>query len=137
MGLRLIKPASYLLALIIAFGLGTAIGQQSPPTENKGLATEKTQTLDLGGEIDGVQGRQLRLRVLKLEPGGVIGVHSHKDRPAVAYFVEGGLTEYRDGGGTKEHHKGETISAGKDTTHWEENKGKSPAVLVACDIFKP
>jgi quercetin dioxygenase-like cupin family protein len=138
MRLRLVKPVGYLLALAMAFGLGTAVGQQAPPRENKGLATEKTQTIDLGNEIEGMQGRQLRLRVLKLEPGGVIGVHSHKDRPAVAYLLEGTLTEHRDGAsGPSDHRKGETISAGKDTTHWEENKGTTPAVLIVGDIVKP
>ncbi len=134
---RLVKVLSYASALALAFGIGTAVGQQTPPKDNKGLATEKTQILDLGSEIEGMQGRQLRLRVLKLEPGGVIGLHSHKDRPAVAYLLEGTLTEHREGGATTDHHKGETISAGKDTTHWEENKGKTPAVLVVGDIFKP
>ena len=137
MAIRLVKPLVYLSALAVAFGIGTAVGQQKPPTENKGLTTEKTVTLDLGGELEGVQGRQLRLRVLKLEPGGVIGLHSHKDRPAVAYILQGTLTEHREGGATKNHSKNETLSAGKDVSHWEENKGKTPLVLVAADIFKP
>jgi len=137
MGSRLVKPASYLLALTTAFGLGTAVGQQSPPKENKGLAVEKTVTRDLASEIEGMKGWQLRLRVVTLEPGGVIGQHSHKDRPAVAYLLEGTLTEHPDGGTPTDHHKGETISAGKDKTHWEENKGKTPVVLVAADILKP
>jgi quercetin dioxygenase-like cupin family protein len=137
MSLRVLKPLSYVMALVVMFGLGTAVGQQSPPTDNKGLTTEKTVTLDLGGELEGMQGRQLRLRVLKLEPGGVIGLHSHKDRPAVAYILQGTLTEHREGGATKDHSKNETLSAGKDAAHWEENKGKTPVVLVAADIFKP
>jgi len=134
---RLVKPASYALALMVAFGLGTAVGQQSPPKDNKGLAVEKTVTRDLGGEIEGMQGRQLRLRVLKLEPGGVIGLHSHKDRPGVGYILQGTLTEHRDGGAMKDHSAGEVLSSGKETTHWEENKGKTPVVVIGADIFKP
>jgi len=135
---RLLKPASYILALVVAFGLGTAIGQQSPPpTENKGFSTEKTVIRDLGGEIEGLQGRQLRLRVLKLDPGGVIGLHSHKDRPGVAYISQGTLTEHRDGGATGDHHAGELLSSGKETAHWEENKGNTAVVIIAADIFKP
>jgi len=137
MAIRLVKPLVYLSALAVAFGIGTAVGQQKPPTENKGLTTEKTVTLDLGGELEGMQGRQLRLRVLKLAPGGVIGLHSHKDRPAVAYILEGTLTEHPEGGATKNHPKNDLLSVGKDTAHWEENKGKTPVVLVAADIFKP
>ena len=29
------------------------------------------------------------------------------------------------------------LAVGKDTTHWEENKGSTPVVLIAADIFKP
>ena len=31
----------------------------------------------------------MRMRMLTIEPGGHIGIHSHKDRPAVAYFLQG------------------------------------------------
>lgn len=136
MSSRLLKSLSCVLALVVAFGLGTAVGQQSPPKDNKGLAEEKTVTRDLGGEIEGMQGRQLRLRVLNLEPGGVIGLHSHKDRPAVAYVLQGTLTEHRDGGAMKEHPKGDVWSEGKETTHWAENKGKTAVVLITGDILK-
>ena len=80
-----------------------------------------------------MQGRQLRLRVIKTEPGGVFGIHSHKDRPAVAFVMQGTLTEYREGGYVKEHGPGGTLSEGKDITHWAENKGTTPLVLtVMC-----
>jgi quercetin dioxygenase-like cupin family protein len=134
---RLLKAAGYILAIVLAFGLGTAVGQQSPPKDNKGLAVEKTVTLDLGGEIAGMEGRQLRMRVLKLEPGGVIGLHSHKDRPAVAFVTQGTLTEHPDGGAMREHPNGAALSAGKAATHWEENKGPAPVVLIVADIAKP
>jgi len=123
--------------IVLAFGLGTAVGQQSPPKENKGVVIERTGTLDLAGEIEGMQGRQLRLRLIKAEPGGVFGIHTHKDRPAVAFVMQGTLTEYREGGYVKEHREGGTLAEGKDTTHWAENKGTTPLVLITADIFKP
>jgi quercetin dioxygenase-like cupin family protein len=58
------------------------------PKENKGFTASKTTTVDLGPEIEGMNGHQLRLRVLTLEPGGHIGLHSHKDRPAVVYLCK-------------------------------------------------
>ena len=76
----LIKSLVWSGAVVLAFGLGTAVGQQSPPKENRGLVTERTGALDLAGEIEGMQGRQLRLRLVKAEPGGVFGLHTHKDR---------------------------------------------------------
>jgi quercetin dioxygenase-like cupin family protein len=116
---------------------GPSHSRQSPPSENKGLSTPQSVTLDLGGEIEGMQGRQLRMRILKLEPGGVIGMHSHTDRPAVAYLLDGTLTEHRDGTAPKEHAKGEMLAVGKDVSHWEQNKGQGPVVLVVGDFLKP
>ena len=64
-------------------------------------------------------------------------LHSHKDRPSVAYIIQGTLTEHREGGATKEHPKGDAWSEGKETTHWAENKGQTPVVFVVADILKP
>jgi quercetin dioxygenase-like cupin family protein len=121
----------------LAFGLGIAVGQQPAPTENKGLKVGPPTALDLSREMDSVEGRQLRLRVITLEPGGVVAVHSHNGRPAVAYIVEGTLTEHRGDDWVKERQEGETIAETKDVTHWAENRGDKPVVVVAVDVFKP
>ncbi len=134
---RLFILTAWLVGWWLIVGLWPVSGQQAPPTENKGVKIDALATIDLGPEIDGMQGRQLRLRLLTVEPGGMIAVHSHKDRPAVARVLQGTLTEYREGGVTKEHAEGESVAAGKDTTHWEENRGTKPAVLIVGDIFKP
>ena len=78
-----------LLGVALAFGLGVAVGQQAAPTESKGVKFSPPTALDLSQEIDGVAGRQLRLRVVTLDPGGVVALHSHKGRPAVAYVHQG------------------------------------------------
>jgi quercetin dioxygenase-like cupin family protein len=119
------------------FGLGVAVGQGNAPTENKGVKIGPPAALDLGQEVEGVEGRQLRMRVVTLEPGGVVGLHSHKGRPAVAYVVQGTLTEHREGGGDHERRQGESWTEGKDVVHWAENKGSQAAVVVAVDVFKP
>jgi len=74
-------------------GLGPVIGQQAPPTENKGVKVGTTAAIDLGPEIDGMQGRQLRMRIVTVEPDGVVGLHSHKDRPDAVYILQGTLIE--------------------------------------------
>src|SRR5258708_11532169 len=124
------------LGLALAFGVGVAVGQNAP-TENEGVNIIPLTALDLGGEIDGVAGRQLRLRVVTLEPGGVVGIHSHNGRPAVAYVLQGTLTEHVDGGGTHERSEGESWTEGKAITHCAENKGRKPVVVIAVDVFKP
>jgi quercetin dioxygenase-like cupin family protein len=136
MNTRITAPI-WTVTMLVAFGLGTAVGQQSPPKESKGVVIERTGTLDLGGEIEGMQGRQLRLRVIKAEAGGVFGVHSHKDRPAVAFVMQGTLTEYREGGYAKEYQEGTTLLEDKNTTHWATNNGTTPIVLLVADILKP
>ena len=36
----------------------------------------------------------------------------------------------------KEYSAGDTWSENRETTHWLENKGTTPAVLIGTDIFK-
>ncbi len=134
---RIGRLGAGLLGVALVFGLGVAVGQQAGPTDTVGLKASPPTALDLGPEIDSVQGRQLRLRVVTLDPGGHIAVHSHAGRPGVAYVLQGTLTEHRDGGSLKERNQGESWTEGKDVTHWAENKGSMPVVVVAVDVFKP
>ena len=87
----------------LAFAVGVAVGQSSPPTENKGVKVGAPTFLDLANEIDSVAGRQLRMRVVTLEPGGVVAMHSHKGRPTVAHAVQGTLTEHLENGEVRDH----------------------------------
>lgn len=123
--------------IALAFAVGVAVGQISPPTESKGVKMGAPTFIDLTNEIDSVAGRQLRLRVITIEPGGVVALHSHNGRPAVAYTLQGTLTEHVENGGVHEREQGESWSEGKNITHWSENKGDKPVVLIAVDVFKP
>jgi quercetin dioxygenase-like cupin family protein len=125
-----------LAGFCLMVGLWPAIGQQAPPTENKGVKSDSLTTIDLGPEIDGMQGRQLRLRRVTIEPGGVVRLHSHKDRPTVVHLLQGTLIIHPEGSASIEHQEGESWSEGKETTEWAENKGTKPVVLIVADIFK-
>lgn len=127
--------AGWFLGLVLSAGFGSANGQQAAPTETKGVTQKQLAAVDLGPEIEGMGGRQLRMRMVTIEPGGVFAVHNHKDRPGTVYILQGKITETR-GGVAKEHGPGEFWSEGKDTTHWLENKGTTPAVFIPVDIFK-
>ena len=87
---------SSVLLVASALCLLAAITQQAP-IENKGLRAVELRSIDLSSEIDSVQERKLRLRLLKLEPGGVVGMHSHKDRPTVLHVIKGTLTSHLQG----------------------------------------
>lgn len=123
--------------MTLAFAVGVAVGQNSPPTENKGVKVGAPIFLDLANEIDSVAGRQLRMRVVTLEPGGVVALHSHKGRPAIAYAVQGTLTEHLENGDVHERQQGESWTEDRNTNHWAENKGDQAVVVVAVDVFKP
>lgn len=123
-------------ALCLLASTGPALAQADAPTENKGVSARVIGALELAPEIDGVQGRQLRMRVVTLMPGGFFAVHSHKDRPSLEYLVSGGATEYR-GSVPKVYKEGDAVIADKDTLHWWRNDGTAPAVFLAVDVFKP
>lgn len=121
--------------LLNALILGGACAESVTPKGNVGFKTSKTEVVDLGAEIEGMNGRQLRLRVLHIAPGGHIGIHSHKDRPSVVYFLKGTDTVSFADGTKKVFHPGDTTAATRNTTHWHQNNGSDEVVLVAVDVF--
>lgn len=114
----------------------TVLAQLAPPTESKGIAAKVIGSLPLAPEINGIENRQLRMRVVTMAPGGVFAVHSHADRPSVEYVLKGQATEYI-GDSSKKYGEGESVLAGKSTTHWWRNDGTEPAIFVAVDVFNP
>ena len=124
-------------AMGMAFAVGVAVGQSTPPTENKGVTVSAPTFIDLSNEIDSVAGRQLRLRVVTIEPGGVVALHSHNGRPAVAFALQGTLTEHLENGDVHDHPQGESWTEDRNTNHWAENKGGQPVKVIAVDVYKP
>ena len=123
-------------SVLLAFAAGYAIGQAQPPSGNKGLSAEPLRSLDLSDEVDSIKGRPLRMRKITLQPGGVIGLHTHKDRPAVSYFLQGEVTYHEEGKPPVVMGPGQGIAEGKATTHWAEKRGSVAAVWIAVDIPK-
>jgi quercetin dioxygenase-like cupin family protein len=74
------------------------MSNDQPVPETSGVRVEVLATVDLAGEIEGLAGRELRMRMLTMEPGGVFGpLHDHVDRPGTVYGLEGTITDHRDG----------------------------------------
>jgi len=112
------------------------MNQDSTSPEAKGVTVQLLATLDLGPEIEGMTGRQLRMRMVTIEPGGVFGpIHDHKGRPGMVYVLQGTITDHRDGT-TKEYGPGLGWPEDKMTTHWLENRGTTPAVEISVDIVR-
>jgi quercetin dioxygenase-like cupin family protein len=110
------------------------LAQMAPPTDSVGVAARLVGAVPLAGEIDGVEGRQLRMRIVTLAPGGVFALHNHKDRPSVEFVLKGSATEFR-GDVRKDYREGDSVMADRNTTHWWRNDGKEPAIFVAVDVF--
>ena len=131
-----VHSVSMVLFAVTMTSAGIGFSQQPPPTENKGVSVKPLGALELGPEIEGMAGRQFRMRYITMEPGGHFAVHSHKDRPTLEYVLAGTVIEYRDGV-AKEYKAGDVVLADKNTTHWWQNKGTETVVFLPADIFKP
>ena len=109
--------------------------EQAVP-ETKGVTTQFLGTVDLGPEIEGMEGRELRMRMVTIEPGGVYGpLHDHVDRPGIVYILEGTITDHRDGVST-EYGPGLGWPEDHATLHWLENRGDVAAVEISVDIVR-
>jgi quercetin dioxygenase-like cupin family protein len=102
--------------------------------EPRGVVVELLATVDLGPEIQGMEGRQLRMRRVTIDPGGVFGpVHDHKERPGTVYVLQGTITDHREGIAT-DYGPGAGWPEDRNTVHWLENRGTVPAVEISVDV---
>jgi len=104
--------------------------------ETKGVTVKLLKTVDLGPEIEGMAGRQFRMRLVTIEPGGVFGpLHDHIDRPGLVYILQGTITDHRNGVDT-DYGPGLGWPEDHSTLHWLENRGTIPAVEISVDIIR-
>ena len=134
------KSRSLIAAVVpVAFALfstGFVLGQQSAPTDYKLVSEDVLAAIDLAKEIEGVQGRELRLSRAEIAPGGHIGLHSHHGDPTIVYVLSGVLTNHHDDGTTEDFHPGQVIPEFGPRSHWVENKGAVPVHFIAANIHR-
>ncbi|MEM7057081.1 MAG: cupin domain-containing protein [Pseudomonadota bacterium] len=106
----------------------------------KGVKPVVRERINLTGWRD-MGNFRLRMRHFTIAPGGTVANHNHGDRPATIYFVSGEIYEHNALCAEPILHKpGETTSEfGADQTHWWENRGEEPVILISNDVvpFKP
>jgi len=101
---------------------------------SKGVSVDLLATVDLGRELEGMAGRQLRMRMFTMEPGAVFGpIHDHRGRPGLVYVLQGVITDHRDGVAT-DYGPGVGWPEDRNTTHWLENRGSTTAIEISVDI---
>lgn len=107
------------------------------PMAPKDVTDDVIASIDLTQEY-GVPGRLLRMRKLVIQPGGIVPWHSHAERPANIYVIEGEIVEHRSNCAVPIVHKtGEVVAEEGMIFHWWKNEGSKPAVLLSADLLPP
>ncbi|HVY88445.1 MAG TPA: cupin domain-containing protein [Hyphomonadaceae bacterium] len=144
---KLVAAAAAVSAIMVGF-TGTASAGECPADKVMAGATKPgpmtpsmvTDTVigDIKLDSYNIAGRELRLRKLVIEKGGVVPWHEHNTRPANIYVQSGTVTEYRSNCAVPIVHKaGDVIPEMGDIAHWWKNTGKTTAVLFSSDILPP
>jgi quercetin dioxygenase-like cupin family protein len=91
-------------------------------------------SIDLGKGYN-IDGKTLRMRRLVVKPGGIVPWHSHAERPANIYVVEGSITEYRSTCAVPlEHSAGDVTAEAGNLSHWWKNNTNKTTTLISSDI---
>lgn len=118
------------------FAAGYVWGQQAAPTDYQLVNEDVLASIDLAKEIDSVKDRELRLSRAVIEPGGHVGLHSHRGDPTIVYMLAGVLTNHHDDGTNEEFRPGEVFAEFGPRSHWVENRGAAPVVFLVANIHR-
>jgi quercetin dioxygenase-like cupin family protein len=142
------------MVLIAGVALGASImasaafAGECPPDQKKADAREPvtvghdgvTDTVIAMIDVDkeqGIKDRKFRMRKLTIKPGSTVPWHSHGERPAIIYIIEGQIEEYASNCAVPIVHKaGDVVAETKDVSHWWKNVGDSTVVLISADLLK-
>ena len=142
---------SLLLAGVIAGASLAATSAQAgecPADQKKPDATKPVDMKPVGvtdtviamidvDQQQGIKDRKFRMRKLVVEPGGIVPWHSHGERPAIIYIIEGEIDEYASNCAVPIVHKaGDVVAETKDVSHWWKNIGDKKVVLLSADLLK-
>lgn len=133
--MRLLSSFAAAAAAISVFA-SVAVAQDTPPKDNVGVTPEVLGEVPLASEFTDIGNRKLRMRVITVAPDGIIGQHSHANRPSVEYVLSGTGVEVR-GSETNEMKAGSQMLADHTVEHYWRNTGAEPLVILAVDIYEP
>jgi quercetin dioxygenase-like cupin family protein len=102
-----------------------------------GVTDTTIAMIDVEKEPANIKDRKFRMRKLTIEPGGIVPWHSHGDRPAIIYIVEGEINEYASNCSVPLVHKaGDVVAETSEVSHWWKNLGDTTVVLLSADLLK-
>jgi quercetin dioxygenase-like cupin family protein len=112
-------------------------GQQAGATMPKDVTDTVLGAIDLAQEPAAIQDRQFRMRRLEIQPGGEVPWHSHEDRPAIIYVVQGEVLEYSSTCSEPILHRaGEVAVETHGVAHWWKNAGGETVILISADLLQ-
>lgn len=102
-----------------------------------GVTDTVIASIELSREPAAIQDRKFRMRRLVIQPGGTVPWHSHGDRPALIYIVEGAIVEYASNCAVPIMHRaGDVASETHATSHWWRNHTNRRVVLISADLLR-
>ena len=92
-------------------------------------------SIELAKENVRLDERRLRLRHMEIQPGGIVPLHDHADRPALIMVNSGEIYENSSKCAVPIFHKAGDISREfLGVKHWWKNEGNVVVVLTIADI---
>ncbi|MGH6893140.1 MAG: cupin domain-containing protein [Dongiaceae bacterium] len=110
-------------------------GQTDQSMAAKDVTDNVLASIDLSKEMVAANDHQFRMRRLEIQPGGIVPWHSHNDRPALIYVVQGEITEFASTCADPIVHKAGDVSVDAGRSHWWKNTGSKKVVLISSDIL--
>ena len=143
---RLVQAGLVAAATIIP---AAALGGECPADQRKAnvreavtlAAKDVTDTviasIDVAKEPAKIKERLFRMRKLVIKPGGIVPWHSHGDRPAIIYIVQGEIVEYASNCAVPIVHKaGDVAVETSGVSHWWKNLGEETVTLLSADLLR-
>ena len=130
-----------MLAATAASANGCPAGQEgsnplaNAATKPAGVTDTVLEQIDLSQQMVKLDDHMLRIRRLVIQPGGIVPMHDHADRPALIYIVSGEITEFASDCKVGIVHKAGDSSRDADLKHWWKNMSKKKVVLISADIL--
>ncbi|MEO0999729.1 MAG: cupin domain-containing protein [Pseudomonadota bacterium] len=131
--MRALLLTAALLVPVAAFAQDDFTG----PRQGRGISNETLGLIPLGQYIESHEDRTMRMRYWEVEPGGVVPLHSHANRPSMIYIMEGTIVEHRsDLDEPKVYGPGGVSIEAGPVLHWWENTGDVTVKMIAFDVFQ-
>ena len=144
-------PSLFLAAVLVGSSViaSAALAGECPADQKKpnareavyfkpvGVTDTVVASIDVAKAPFNINERLFRMRKLTIEPNGIVPWHSHADRPAIIYIIEGEINEYASNCAVPIVHKaGDVVAETPEVSHWWKNLGDKTVVLLSADLLK-